>query len=86
MRNFFLLTSFFFHSKKKKKITKVNWLNANVYTIPRYTPSGILGWFTGVGSTQSVIIVLDNWAAKVVGWGPTPVYRAPAVGFTFSWP
>ena len=46
----------------------INWLNANVYAIPRYTPSGILGWFTGVGSTQSVIIVLDNWQAKVVGW------------------
>ena len=38
-----------------------------------------------VGSTQSVIIVLDNWEAKVVGWGPTPVYRAPPVGYTFSW-
>lgn len=38
-----------------------------------------------MGSTQSVIIVLDNWEAKVVGWGPTPVYRAPPVGFTFSW-
>ena len=41
--------------------------------------------FRQVGSTQSVIIVLDNWEAKVVGWGPTPVYRAPPVGFTFSW-
>lgn len=80
-----------------------------------------------MGSTQAVIIVLDNWEAKVVGWvsfppvffvfrffhfdgerrkkpsslislsafslkktkktkqGPTPVYRAPQVGFTFSW-
>ena len=91
-----------------------------------------------MGSTQSVIIVLDNWEAKVVGWvspclalffvslfffppfetpplvhfslsslsrpcslslssllqlslsnptnqGPTPVYRAPPVGYTFSW-
>lgn len=26
----------------------INWLNANVYTIPRYTPAGILGFFTGV--------------------------------------
>jgi hypothetical protein len=158
----------------------INWLNANVYAIPRYTPAGILGFFTGVssfggerkseegkratkkkkgkekthslsfflfpfpqrnfslsttkqiGSTQAVIIVLDNWEAKVVGWvrrkfflflfflspwcflifsrrekktqpfskkfkkqkknlslshtqGPTPVYRAPPVGYTFSW-
>ena len=26
----------------------INWLNANVYAIPRYTPAGILGFFTGV--------------------------------------
>ena len=26
----------------------INWQNANVYAIPRYTPAGILGFFTGV--------------------------------------
>ena len=34
---------------------------------------------------QIVTIVLDNWEARVNGWGPQPLYRAPAVGFTYRW-
>ena len=36
-----------------------------------------------VGSTQSVIIVLDNWEAKVVGWVSSEGARAPFFFFSF---
>lgn len=29
--------------------------------------------------------MLDNWEARVNGWGPQPLYRAPTVGFTYRW-
>ena len=65
----------------------IMWLSANVYTIPRYDPGslGFLGAILGWGSSQLVTIVLDDWAARVNGWGPQPVFRSPAVGFTFAW-
>ena len=65
----------------------ITWLSANVYTIPRYDPGslGFLGAILGWGSSQLVTIVLDDWAARVNGWGPQPVFRSPAVGFTFAW-
>jgi hypothetical protein len=63
------------------------WLNANVYTIPRYDPGafGFLGSILGFGASQVVTIVLDNWSAKIPSWGPSPVFKAPAVGYTFAW-
>lgn len=61
----------------------VTWLNANVFTIPR-RHWGDWGWG---GSQQLVTVVLDNWSARVNRWGGfDPVFRAPAVGYTFSWP
>ena len=30
-------------------------------------------------------VVLENWTAKLVGFGNTPIFRAPSVGFTYTW-
>ena len=43
----------------------INWLNANVYAIPRYTPAGILGFFTGV----SVAFFFFFWGGGGGGGG-----------------
>lgn len=62
----------------------VTWLNAGVFTIPR-RERGDWGW--GWGSSELVTVVLDNWEARVNRWGGfDPVFKAPAVGYTFGWP
>ena len=54
----------------------ITWLNANVYTI---SESG--GWLD-----SRATIVLDHWEARVNSWsGFDPIFRAPAVGYTFTW-
>lgn len=63
----------------------VQWLHAGIYTIPRYEAQGFLSAVTGLGATQVVTIVLENWAAKLMNYGPSPIFRAPSVGYSFSW-
>jgi hypothetical protein len=63
----------------------VQWLHAGIYTIPRYEANGFLSAITGFGASQILTVVLENWTAKLVGFGNTPIFRAPSVGFTYTW-
>jgi hypothetical protein len=64
----------------------LDWLRAPVYVTARYAPgAGIFSFWSGSGASYIVNIVLDGWSARVRGWGPTPVYTAPPVAYSYSW-
>lgn len=64
----------------------LDWIRAPVYITSRYAPGpGLFSFWSGAGASYIVNIVLNGWEARVRGWGPTPVYRAPPVAFSYSW-
>ena len=64
----------------------LDWVRAPVYITTRYVPgSGFLSFFSGIGASYVVNIVLNGWEARVRGWGPQPVYKSPPTAFSYSW-